>query len=160
MTPVVRLAWLPGADRMLGLPRYQTGGAAGADLIANLDPADRDGGLTLAPGERRVIPTGLRVAIPDGYEGQVRARSGLARRLGLVVPNAPGTIDSDYRGELGVLLMNAGREPAPIRHGDRIAQLVVAPVARATFALADALDDTPRGAAGFGSTGVSQGDRA
>jgi dUTP pyrophosphatase len=114
----------------------------------------RASGLVLDRGQRAAVPTGLRLAIPDGFEGQVRARSGLARR-GLLLPNAPGTIDADFRGEVLVLLLNAGDAPVTLGHGDRIAQLVIAPVARATFSLSDALDDTARGAGGFGSTGLS-----
>lgn len=152
MMPVVRLAWAEGADRALPLPSYRTAGAAGADLCAHLPPEIRAGGLTLRPGDRAAVPTGLRLAIPEGYEGQVRARSSLARR-GLMLPNAPGTIDADYRGEVLVLLLNAGDEPVTLSHGERIAQLVVAPVSRALFELAESLDDTARGAGGFGSTG-------
>lgn len=152
--PVVRIAWAEGADRSLPLPAYRTAGAAGADLCAHLPPGDRHKGLTLAPGEGAAVPTGLRLAIPEGWEGQVRARSGLARR-GLLLPNAPGTIDADFRGEVLVLLLNAGREAVTLRHGDRIAQLVLAPVARAAFALEEGLDETARGAGGFGSTGLA-----
>ena len=152
MTPFVRLAWAEGADRALPLPSYKTEGAAGADLCAHLLPESRAGGLTLQPGERAAVPTGLRMAIPEGYEGQVRARSSLGRR-GLLLPNAPGTIDADYRGEVLVLLLNAGDEAVMLSHGERIAQLVVAPVSRARFELAETLDETARGAGGFGSTG-------
>ncbi len=103
--------------------------------------------------ERRIVPTGLRVEIPDGFEVQIRPRSGLALTHGITLPNTPGTIDSDYRGPLGVLLVNLGADPVTLHHGDRIAQMVLAPVARAAFAVVDALPDTPRGAGGFGSTG-------
>jgi dUTP pyrophosphatase len=151
--PVLQVAWAEGADRSLPLPAYRTEGAAGADLCASLPPEQRAEGLTLTPGELVAVPTGLRLAIPEGFEGQVRARSGLARR-GLLLPNAPGTVDADFRGEVLVLLLNAGRETVTIRHGDRIAQLVVAPVVRASFAVVEALDDTARGAGGFGSTGI------
>lgn len=151
--PVVHLAWADGADTSLPLPAYRSAGAAGADLCAHLRPEHRPGGLTLAPGERAAVPTGLRIAIPAGFEGQLRMRSGLALRSGLVLPNAPGTIDADYRGEVLAIVLNAGAAPATIRHGQRVAQLVVAPVARAAFALGE-LDDTARGAGGFGSTGV------
>jgi dUTP pyrophosphatase len=151
--PVVEVAWAEGADRSLPLPSYRTDGAAGADLCAHLRPEDRVAGLTLGPGAGAEVATGLRLAIPKGFEGQVRMRSGLGRR-GLLLPNAPGTIDADFRGEVVVLLLNAGRGPVTIRHGDRIAQLVVAPVARAAFALREGLDDTARGAGGFGSTGM------
>ncbi len=152
--PVVRIAYLAGADEGLPLPTYQTAGAAGADVCANLDAVDRAGGLVLQPGARALIPTGLRLAIPTGFEVQVRARSGLALRHGIALVNAPGTIDSDYRGPLGVLIVNLGSADFTVTHGMRIAQLVVAPVVQAGFALSD-LDDTARGAGGFGSTGIA-----
>lgn len=151
--PRVTVAWAEGADRALPLPAYRTAGAAGADLHANLPEGVRAAGLALAPGARAAVPTGLRLAIPEGWEGQVRMRSGLALRHGLSLPNAPGTVDADYRGEVLVIVLNGGAEPVIIRHGDRLAQLVLAPVARASFALGD-LDATARGAGGFGSTGV------
>lgn len=152
MTPKVRMAWVAGADTSLGLPVYQTAGAAGADLRANVD--DR-GEVRLAPGARALIPTGLRLAIPEGFEAQIRPRSGLALKHGISLPNTPGTIDSDYRGPLGVIVINHGSEPFVIAHGDRIAQLVIAPVVQAEFAEVKTLDETSRGAGGFGSTGVS-----
>ncbi len=145
----IAFEWEDGADCALGLPGYATAGAAGADLRANLP--DR-GEIVLEAGARVLVPTGLRIAIPAGFEVQVRPRSGLALKHGITLPNAPGTIDSDYRGPLGVILMNAGSEPFVITHGDRIAQMVVAPVVRATFR-EGALTDTARGAGGFGSTG-------
>jgi dUTP pyrophosphatase len=151
--PRVAVAWAEGADRSLPLPAYRSAGAAGADLHANLPEGARAQGLTLAPGARAAVPTGLRLAIPPGWEGQVRMRSGLALRHGLSLPNAPGTVDADYRGEVLVIVQNGGAEPVTVQHGDRIAQLVLAPVARAAFALGE-LDATSRGAAGFGSTGV------
>ena len=132
----------------LPLPRYASPGAAGCDLHAAVGEP-----VTLQPGAREAIPTGLMLAIPDGFEGQVRARSGLALRSGIICVNAPGTIDSDYRGELKVILGNIGNVPFPIRRGDRIAQLVVAPVARASFEPVTELPETARGAGGFGSTG-------
>jgi dUTP pyrophosphatase len=132
------------------LPKYQTSGAAGADLHAALTEP-----VTLAPGERRLIPTGLVLAIPDGYEGQVRPRSGLALKHGIGMVNAPGTIDSDYRGPVGVLLVNLGAEPYVIEPLARIGQLVIAPVTRAEFAYADELGETARGEGGFGSSGYS-----
>lgn len=141
--------WIEGADRALGLPSYATSGAAGADLRANLPER---GEIVLAPGARVLVPTGLRIGIPEGYEVQVRPRSGLALKHGITLPNAPGTIDSDYRGPLGVIVMNAGDAEFVIAHGDRIAQMVVAPVVRAVFREGP-LDDTARGAGGFGSTG-------
>mgnify|MGYP000589334497 CR=1 FL=1 len=155
MTPTVTLAWLPEADQSLPLPAYQTAGAAGADVCANFPPERRDG-ITLAPGARALLPTGLRMAIPAGFEVQVRPRSGLALKHGVTVANPPGTIDSDYRGPLGVILVNLGAEPFHIAHGDRIAQLIVAPVVQAAFDLAESLDETARGAGGFGSTGVGR----
>ncbi|GAA6200994.1 dUTP diphosphatase [Aquicoccus sp. SU-CL01552] len=138
------------ADRDIPLPGYETPGAAGADLRANLP--DR-GEIELDPGARALVPTGLRIEIPDGYEVQIRPRSGLALKHGITLPNSPGTIDSDYRGPLGVIVMNAGDAPFRIAHGDRIAQMVVAPVVQARFDLAEDLSDTARGAGGFGSTG-------
>jgi dUTP pyrophosphatase len=131
------------------LPEYQTEGAAGADLRALL-PAD----ILLKPGERVAVPTGLHLQIPAGYEGQVRPRSGLAARHGVTVLNTPGTIDSDYRGELMVILVNLGEADFRIRTGDRIAQIVFSPVVRVSFRRKDAVDDTRRGSGGFGSTGV------
>lgn len=134
----------------LPLPAYQSAGAAGLDLVAAV--AD-DAPLTVAPGARVQVPTGLQIALPAGTEGQVRPRSGLAAKHGLTVLNAPGTIDADYRGEVGVLLVNLGAEPVTIARGDRIAQLVVAPVLQVVIEEADTLPDTVRGAGGFGSTG-------
>lgn len=131
------------------LPSYQTAGAAGLDLHAALSEPNR-----LAPGERRLVPTGLAFAIPPGFEGQVRPRSGLALRAGISIVNAPGTIDSDFRGEVGILLVNLGSEPFVIEPLARIAQLVIAPVARAEVELVEALDATQRSAGGYGSTGV------
>jgi len=148
----IRVIYDAGADRAVPLPSYETAGAAGADLRANLP--DRDT-VVLLPGARTLVPTGLRVEIPQGYEVQIRPRSGLALKHGITLPNAPGTIDSDYRGPLGVILMNAGQEVFEIAHGDRIAQMVVAPVLQARFELGEALSDTARGSGGFGSTGQS-----
>jgi dUTP pyrophosphatase len=130
----------------LELPRYETDGSAGMDLRA-------DEAFSLAPGERRLVPTGLAMEIPPGHEGQVRPRSGLAARHGIALVNAPGTVDSDYRGEVKVLLVNLGREPVAFARGDRIAQLVVAPVVRARVELVEDLEGSARGAGGFGSTG-------
>ncbi|UWQ36710.1 dUTP diphosphatase [Leisingera aquaemixtae] len=146
----IRVIHEEAADRDVPLPSYETAGAAGADVRVNLP--DR-GFLVLQPGERTLVPTGLRVEIPAGYEVQIRPRSGLALKHGITLPNTPGTIDSDYRGPLGVILLNAGQEPFQIAHGDRIAQMVVAPVLQARFEPAEALSATPRGAGGFGSTG-------
>ncbi|MFT8674296.1 MAG: dUTP diphosphatase [Acetobacter sp.] len=133
----------------LPLPSYATQGAAGMDLLAAIDAP-----LVLEPGARALVPTGLRIALPAGYELQVRPRSGLALKHGIVLPNAPGTIDEDYRGELGIIIMNAGAEPFVIERGMRVAQGVLAPVFRATWEECDTLDDTARGAGGFGSTGT------
>jgi dUTP pyrophosphatase len=145
----VPLQRLPhGAD--LPLPAYETAGAAGLDLRAAIDRP-----VSLAPGERRLVPTGLAMQLPEGFEGQVRPRSGLALRHGVTVLNAPGTVDSDYRGEVSVVLINLGDEPFRIARGDRIAQLVVAPVSRVHLSEVDALDRTARGAGGYGSTGMS-----
>lgn len=141
------------ADPEVPLPSYETDGAAGADLRANLRPEDRAAGLVLDPGARALVPTGLIVEVPEGYELQVRPRSGLALKHGIALPNSPGTVDSDYRGPLGVIVMNAGAAPFTVAHGERIAQAVVAPVVRAAFAEAEALSDTARGTGGFGSTG-------
>lgn len=136
--------------RGLPLPAYATDGAAGLDLFAAVPD---DGPVELRPGARAAIPTGLRVAIPEGCEGQVRARSGRALREGLAVLNAPGTIDEDFRGELHVLLVNLGEGPLVIRRGERVAQLVIAPVVRVRVVAVDALDDTARGEGAWGSTG-------
>jgi dUTP pyrophosphatase len=141
--PVLRVG---GRGEPLELPRYQTAGAAGMDLRAD-EPVD------LAPGERRLVPTGIAVAIPAGWEGQVRPRSGLALKLGLGVANGPGTIDSDYRGEVGVILVNWGQERVRLSRGERIAQLVVAPVTRGSLVEVAELPGTGRGGGGFGSTG-------
>jgi dUTP pyrophosphatase len=131
------------------LPSYQSAGASGADLCALLD-AD----IVLAPGARELVPTGLRLEIPPGLEGQVRPRSGLAARNGITVLNSPGTIDSDYRGEVKVILINLGTEEARIRNGDRIAQIVFCPIVRVSFQREELITDTQRGSGGFGSTGV------
>ncbi|MEM6465355.1 MAG: dUTP diphosphatase [Pseudomonadota bacterium] len=136
-----------GAD--LPLPAYESALAAGADLRAALTAP-----VTLASGARMAVPTGLAMAIPPGFEGQVRPRSGLAMRHGVTVLNAPGTIDADYRGEVKVLLINLGDTDFVITHGDRIAQLVIAPVIQAQFVEQDSLPETDRGTGGFGSTGV------
>ncbi|KAE9628346.1 dUTP diphosphatase [Parasedimentitalea maritima] len=146
----IRVTYDVGADQTVSLPSYETPEAAGADLRANLP--DR-GTVVLQPGERVLVPTGLRIEIPQGYEVQIRPRSGLALKHGITLPNAPGTIDSDYRGPLGVIVMNAGQGTFEITHGDRIAQMVVAPVLQACFDVADRLSDTTRGSGGFGSTG-------
>ena len=153
MAPIIKVIWEDWADRAMPLPCYATAGAAGADIRANLAPEQRDAGIVLQPMQRLVVPTGLRVEIPPGYEMQIRPRSGLALKHGISLPNTPGTIDSDYRGPLGVLLVNFGAEAFLIRHGERIAQMIVAPVVQARFDLAEGLTGTARGAGGFGSTG-------
>ncbi|KFE36736.1 dUTP diphosphatase [Thioclava atlantica] len=152
-TPIIRVLREDWADPEIALPRYETADAAGADLRANLPPEDRKAGVTLYPMQRTIVPTGLRIEIPRGFEMQIRPRSGLAFKHGISLANTPGTIDADYRGPLGVLLINLGREPYLIEHGARIAQAVIAPVLQAGFELSDALSDTDRGAGGFGSTG-------
>ncbi|WP_322868007.1 dUTP diphosphatase [Aquicoccus sp. G2-2] len=148
----IRLVWIDGADREVVLPAYATAGAAGADVRANLPDRGR---VVLRPGERALVPTGFRLEIPEGYEVQVRPRSGLALKHGIMLANSPGTIDSDYRGEVGVIVLNAGQEVFEIGHGERIAQLVVAPVVQGEFVLGGDLSETVRGAGGFGSTGRS-----
>lgn len=141
----ISLLRLPHGEGLTA-PAYATAGAAGMDVVAAED-------LDLAPGARHAVATGFAMAIPEGYEVQVRPRSGLALKHGITCLNTPGTIDSDYRGEVKVILANLGDAPFPIRRGDRIAQLVPAPVQRARFAMVDSLDDTARGSGGFGSTG-------
>ena len=153
---LVQVMWEDGADRRVALPAYQTAGAAGADICANLALADRAAGMVIEPMARVVVPTGIRVAIAKGYEMQIRPRSGLAVKFGITLPNTPGTIDSDYRGPLGVALVNLGAAPYVVRHGDRIAQCVVAPVVQAEFQVVDTLDETLRGQGGFGSTGFGR----
>jgi len=134
--------------RELPLPDYQTAGSAGMDLLAAIDAP-----VELQPGEHRLIPTGIAVALPPGFEAQIRPRSGLALRHGISVVNSPGTIDADYRGEIGIILINHGHEPFVVRRGDRIAQMVIAPVMRAVWQPVDSLPRSDRGAGGFGSTG-------
>ena len=149
MTPTVPIIRLPhGAD--LPLPAYETAQAAGMDLRAAV-PEDEP--LVLRPGSRFPVPTGLAFALPPGFEGQVRPRSGLAFKSGVTCLNTPGTVDADYRGEVKVMLINHGEEAFTIRRGDRIAQLIVAPVVQAQWAEVESLDETVRGAGGFGSTG-------
>ncbi|MHB8461524.1 MAG: dUTP diphosphatase [Vulcanimicrobiaceae bacterium] len=147
--PRVVLTRLPGADGV-PLPHYMSASAAGADLCAAVESE-----LTLLPGARALVPTGFSMALPEGFEGQVRPRSGLALKYGITCLNSPGTIDADYRGPIGVILANFGTEPFVIRRGDRIAQLVIAPVARAHFEVHAELVETTRGSGGFGSTGIS-----
>ncbi|MDP3079973.1 MAG: dUTP diphosphatase [Brevundimonas sp.] len=146
---IVRVERLPHAGD-LPLPAYETGGSAGMDLRAAVA---EDAPVTLAPGARALVPTGLKIALEPGHEAQVRPRSGLALKHGLTCLNSPGTIDSDYRGEIGVILINHGQEPFVIRRGERIAQMVIARHEQATMVEVAALDETARGAGGFGSTG-------
>jgi dUTP diphosphatase len=144
--PVLKIRRVGQRGPPLDAPSYQTKGAAGLDLRA-------DEACSLAPGERRLVPTGVAVELPPGHEGQVRPRSGLAARHGIGMVNAPGTIDEDYRGEVAVVLVNLGREPFQVRRGDRIAQLVVAPVVKVEVQVVEELSETGRGGNGFGSTG-------
>lgn len=146
-SPVIDVVRLPHAEG-LPLPSYATDGAAGMDLLAAVMSP-----MTIPPGGRMLVPTGLRIAIPAGFEMQVRPRSGLALKNGIVLPNSPGTIDEDYRGELGVIVMNCGDAPFTIERGMRIAQAVIAPVVRATWLEVAELPETARGHGGFGSTG-------
>jgi dUTP pyrophosphatase len=148
-TIAVAVQQLPHAEG-LALPAYQTAHAAGLDLLAAVP---EHAPLVLAPGRHVMVPTGLIIALPEGHEAQVRPRSGLAAKHGVTVLNAPGTVDADYRGEINVLLINHGRAPFTIKRGERIAQMVIAPVARAELIAATALPETARGSGGFGSTG-------
>jgi dUTP pyrophosphatase len=149
MSLTVRLRRLPHAEG-LPLPVYETTGSAGMDLRAAVA---EDAPLTLQPGARALVPTGFSIGLPEGYEAQVRSRSGLALKHGVTCLNAPGTIDSDYRGEVGVILINHGAEPFVIRRGERIAQMIVSPVVQSSWIEVETLDETMRGAGGFGSTG-------
>ena len=151
MMPVIHVMWDVDVDQTLGFPAYETSGAGGADLKANL-PGRVD--VVLQPGTRALIATGLRLAIPKGFEAQIRPRSGLALKHGITLANSPGTIDSDYRGPLGVILLNMGAQNFTIMHGDRIAQMVIAPVLQAEFVSVGQLDETIRDQDGFGSTGL------
>jgi dUTP pyrophosphatase len=144
----IRVCRLPHANG-LPLPSYATAGAAGMDLFAAVETL-----VTIEPGKRALIPTGLAIALPPGFELQIRPRSGLALRHGIVLPNSPGTIDEDYRGELQVILLNAGDAPFTIERGARIAQAILAPVVRGCWREVTNLDDTARGSGGFGSTGT------
>ena len=149
MTPTIPVVQLAHA-RGLPLPAYETALAAGMDLRAAVSDEDP---LTLAPMARAMVPTGLSFAVPPGFEAQVRPRSGMAAKAGITCLNTPGTIDADYRGEVKVILINLGEEDFVIRRGDRIAQLVIAPVVQAQWSSVDSLEETARGAGGFGSTG-------
>ena len=149
MTVTIRVVPLPHFEG-LALPAYETADAAGMDLRAAVEDSAP---VTLAPGHRAMIPTGLTIALPPGHEAQVRARSGLSAKHGITCLNSPGTIDADYRGEVKVILINLGQEPFVIKRGERIAQMVIAPVTRAELVQVEMLDETTRGAGGFGSTG-------
>lgn len=151
--PRIGIKRVADSDHDLGLPSYETPGAAGADLRANFPGGARDG-LVLSPGQRALVPTGLILDIPPGWEVQVRPRSGLALKHGLTLVNTPGTIDSDYRGPVGVIVINLGDAPYHLRHGERIAQMVVAPAVQAGFFETAEITGTLRGDGGFGSTGV------
>lgn len=147
-TVSIQLVRLPHMDG-IALPQFETNQAAGVDLRAAIDTP-----IILQPGDRQLISTGFKMALPAGYEAQVRPRSGLALKHGITVLNSPGTIDADYRGEVGVLLINHGQEPFTVSRGDRFAQMVIAPVTQATFDVVTSLDETQRGAGGYGSTGT------
>jgi len=149
----VTVSWTDVADRTLGLPVCATGGAAGFDIRANLDPGDRDAGLAIPAWQFRLVPSGLKLALPDGCEAQIRPRSGLALNKGVTVLNAPGTIDSDYRGEIGVILQNCSCNEFVVGHGDRIAQMVFARLQPVQLLEDAELDLTSRAEGGFGSTG-------
>jgi dUTP pyrophosphatase len=155
MSVSLKINWLDGADTGIALPKHETAQAAGADVRANFPPENRSAGVTLQAGARALIPTGFAMEIPAGFEVQVRPRSGLALKHGISMVNTPGTIDADYRGPIGILLINHGQDAYQIVHGDRIAQFVVAPVILGDYQLADTLGDTTRGTRGFGSTGTS-----
>ncbi len=150
----VAVSWTKEADQDLGLPKFETGGAAGADLRANFNTDIRSGGLSLAPFQRELIPTGLCLEIPSGVEGQLRPRSGLALKHGLTLLNAPGTIDSDYRGPIGLIIINMGKFEFKITHGMRIAQIVFAATLKVQFNVSKSLSQTIRSNSGFGSTGT------
>jgi dUTP pyrophosphatase len=151
----IRLQRLPHGDG-LPLPHYQSALAAGLDLIAAVT-ADKP--IVIAPGERALVPTGIAIALPPGFEGQVRPRSGLALKHGVTVLNAPGTIDADYRGEIQVILVNLGRESFTVERGARVAQLIVAATMQVSICVVETLDETTRGVRGFGSTGTVSGER-
>lgn len=154
MSPTISIARVDGADPSVPFPKYETPGAAGADLRANLPAELRKSGIEFGPRERRIVPSGLRMEVPKGFEIQIRSRSGIALSRGLAVANSPGTIDSDYRGEVGILLVNLDSSPQTVSHGERIAQMVVARVEEACFELSGHLNPTRRGRGGFGSTGA------
>ena len=146
----VSVVQLPHYDHSFPLPTYETEGAAGLDVRCMLIDKDH---MVIAPGERTLLPTGLQIAVPQGFELQIRPRSGISLKTGLLVVNSPGTIDSDYRGELKIIIGNLGKNDEIIKHGDRVAQMVFAPVHKAALHSVDQLDSTSRGSGGFGSTG-------
>ena len=153
--PEVAVSWTKEADQDLGLPKFETDGAAGADLRANLNTEFRSSGVSLAPLQRELIPTGLCFEIPNGVEGQLRPRSGLALKHGMTLLNAPGTIDSDYRGPIGLIMINMGEFEFKITHGMRIAQIVFAATLKVQFKVSKNLNKTIRSDSGFGSTGTA-----
>ncbi|MEY8120148.1 dUTP diphosphatase [Falsihalocynthiibacter sp. BN13B15] len=153
---IISLKFVDGADQSIALPSYETSGSAGADVRANF-PAEQRDGLVLCPNQRALIPAGFSMELPEEFEVQIRPRSGLALKHGITLLNTPGTIDSDYRGPLGLIVVNFGDTDYLISHGDRIAQMVVAPVIQASFSLTETLSKTKRGAGGFGSTGKRDG---
>ena len=154
MTPTLKITRTDTADPLVALPSYESDGAAGMDIRVNFPPELR-GGMVLGAGTRALIPTGMRFEIPIGFEVQIRPRSGLALKNGITQVNAPGTIDSDYRGEVGIILINHGHEPFHIAHGMRIAQMVFAPVTKCNIEETENLSMSERGTSGFGSTGVA-----
>ncbi len=154
MSPTILIALVDGADPSVPFPKYETSGAAGADLRANLPAGLRESGVEFRPLERRIVPSGLRMAVPKGFEIQIRSRSGIASSRGLAVANSPGTVDSDYRGEVGILLVNLDSRTQTVSHGERIAQMVVARIEEARFERAAQLTPTERDKGGFGSTGA------
>ena len=151
----VKVLKLEHYDNSFDLPQYETSGAAGADVRASLPVEIRETGLVIEPGKRILVPTGMAMEIPHGHEIQVRPRSGLSLKTSLLVVNSPGTIDHDYRGEVKIILGNFGEEKQVINHGDRVAQLIFAPVTQAVYVSEDSLSETERGEGGFGSTGVN-----
>ena len=151
MKVLIKVAWDGNADRSIPLPTFQSTGSAGADVHANF--GTNQTAVTISPGERLLIPTGFSLEIPSDYEIQIRPRSGLAIKYGITLLNSPGTIDSDYRGLVGIILINNVQDEYTVSHGDRIAQLIVSPVIQAVFQTIDNLSETTRGTSGFGSTG-------
>ena len=151
MKVLIKVAWDENADRSIPLPTFQSTGSAGADVHANF--GTNQTAVTILPGDRLLIPTGFSLEIPSDYEIQIRPRSGLAIKYGITLLNSPGTIDSDYRGLVGIILINIGQDAYTVSHGDRIAQLIVSPVIQAVFQTVDDLSETTRGTSGFGSTG-------